>query len=482
MSLAMSETLLGTLTAMAAASIAYGALLVTSFRGFNQFGLMGGAGMLLVWVMSFAMVPPLVILGERIKSGILTPKRNLWRVPFGFVGRLAQRYPGILALLTLIGLGLAAKPLIKYVDDPLEWDFNNLRSDDIPGKQTASQRLWSRMEWIGLGDMSAGYIANYGILLVDEPEQANPVAEALRKKDLANGHMLSAIRTLDDFLPKDADAKLEILKRIRSKIDKHTSMLDDDEKKEVLQWRPPDNLKNITRADLPKIVKEAYTETDGHIGRLIGIDADHQHYSDWNGHDSLKFAKALRVDALGKTWMAASQATVFSGMLETIIADGPRVTLTALVGVCLLVLVAFGFSGATPVLTSLAIGIIWLGGCLGMIGLKINFMNFVGLPITLGVGADYAANIWARLRHEGPERISQVIADTGSAVALCSCTTIIGYSSLLMSRNRALRSFGLLADIGEVTCLLAALVALPALVSFVRRSRNGNTKKKAELA
>ena len=50
-------------------------------------------------------------------------------------------------------------------------------------------------------------------------------------------------------------------------------------------------------------------------------------------------------------------------------------------------------------------------------------------------------------------------------------TTIIGYSSLLMSHNRALRSFGLLADLGEVTCLLAALVALPALVrAFSKKS------------
>jgi predicted RND superfamily exporter protein len=40
----------------------------------------------------------------------------------------------------------------------------------------------------------------------------------------------------------------------------------------------------------------------------------------------------------------------------------------------------------------------------------------------------------------------------------------------LLSRNRALRSFGLLADLGEVACITAALVALPALVRvFTRR-------------
>jgi predicted RND superfamily exporter protein len=472
LTIAMSETLLGTLTAMAAASIAYGCLLLTSFRGFNQFGLLGGAGMLLVWLMSFLLVPPLVIFGERLKPGLLTPRPNLWRVPFAFIGRLSERRPMALALLTLLGLGAAAGPLLKYVRDPLEWDFHNLRTDE-----TASQRLWGRMESIGLGDMAAGYIGNNGVLLVDAPEQADQVAAAMRAQDLAKGemHVLKEVRTLSSMLPKDQDEKLGILSRIRDKIDKHREMMDEGEQTEAAAWRPPESLHKLGPEDLPKQVREAFTETDGQRGRLVGIDADHTNYSDWNGHDLLRMSKALRVEALGKSWTAASAATIFAGMLETIISDGPRVTVAALFGVTALVLLAFGVGGAVPVLTALAIGIVWLGGCLGAIGLKVNFMNFVALPITLGVGADYAANIWARLRAEGGEKVSEVIADTGSAVALCSLTTVIGYSSLLMSHNRALRSFGLLADIGELTCLSAAVVALPALVSALRRRRIART-------
>ena len=62
-----------------------------------------------------------------------------------------------------------------------------------------------------------------------------------------------------------------------------------------------------------------------------------------------------------------------------------------------------------------AIGIGLMLGVLGRIDLKINFMNFVALPITLGVGADYAANIWARLRRERGH-LTSVIADTGISV------------------------------------------------------------------
>jgi predicted exporter len=282
--------------------------------------------------------------------------------------------------------------------------------------------------------------------------------------------VLKEVRTLWSALPPNQDQKLQTLARIRKKIDRHREMMSADEQKEAQAWRPPDELRALTVDDLPRVVREAFTETDGQRGRLVGIDADHTTYYDWNGHDLLRMSRALTVDALGKRWVAASAATVFAGMLENIIADGPKVTLWALVGVITLVLVAFGLRGAPPVLIALGIGCVWLGGIVGTIGLKLNFMNFVALPITLGIGTEYAANIWARMRAEGATRVRTVIAETGSAVALCSLTTIIGYSSLLLSRSRALRSFGLLADLGEVACLVAALVALPALVRVFSKS------------
>jgi predicted RND superfamily exporter protein len=162
--------------------------------------------------------------------------------------------------------------------------------------------------------------------------------------------------------------------------------------------------------------------------------------------------------------------------------DAPRMTACALLGVCLLVVVLCGIRGAAFVLLPLFVGLLWLLAGLGVLGWRLNFLNFAALPISIGVGADYAANLWARLRHELssserpgdeslPALLSRVVADTGSAVSLCSLTTIIGYSSLLLSKSRALQSFGRLANLGEVTCLLAALVVLPCLAALWLRRR-----------
>src|SRR5262249_8947946 len=158
---------------------------------------------------------------------------------------------------------------------------------------------------------------------------------------------------------KHQTEKLEVLRRIRSKIDRHRDMMSNDEQKEAAAWRPPDYLHVLTVDELPRVLRDAFTETDGQRGRLVGIDADHRTYYDWNGHHLLRMSSALTVEALGQTWVAAAAATVFAGMLETIIADGPRVTLAALMGVTLLVFLAFGLRGAPPVLIAIGVGIVW---------------------------------------------------------------------------------------------------------------------------
>jgi predicted RND superfamily exporter protein len=47
---------------------------------------------------------------------------------------------------------------------------------------------------------------------------------------------------------------------------------------------------------------------------------------------------------------------------------------------------------------------------------------------------------------------------------------VIGYSTLYVSANRALNSFGAAMAISEITCLVAAVLTVPALMLW-RKSR-----------
>ena len=116
------------------------------------------------------------------------------------------------------------------------------------------------------------------------------------------------------------------------------------------------------------------------------------------------------------------------------------------------------------VIGSLTLGVLWGAGAMTLLRLKLNFVNFAVLPITFGIGVDYAVNLYQRYRQTGS--VDEAVVNSGGAVALCSVTTMLGYATLITADNQAIQSFGLTAVIGEITCLSAALFALPAILSL----------------
>jgi hypothetical protein len=104
-----------------------------------------------------------------------------------------------------------------------------------------------------------------------------------------------------------------------------------------------------------------------------------------------------------------------------------------------------------------------------LLGLSVNFLDFIALPITLGLGIDYAINI--AHRHEAADDSIATLRTSGGAVFVCSLTTMIGYGSLLVSENLAIRGFGTAALVGEITSVLAALIIVPAFLAAKRSRR-----------
>jgi predicted RND superfamily exporter protein len=144
-----------------------------------------------------------------------------------------------------------------------------------------------------------------------------------------------------------------------------------------------------------------------------------------------------------------------------------------LAGVIATVLLLFRLSIATPfVIGSLVVGVLWMLTATTALGVKINFINVIAFPITFGIGVDYAVNVMGRYLQDGRNDVTAAIRATGGAVGLCSLTTIIGYSSLLVAQNRGLFLFGLVAVLGEITCLTTAVAVLPAALLIYQRHRD----------
>ena len=124
--------------------------------------------------------------------------------------------------------------------------------------------------------------------------------------------------------------------------------------------------------------------------------------------------------------------------------DGPLATGASFLAVIIVVLLATRRARAAP---SRVMLVARCSACLDASAAprcrdtQLNFLNFIALPITFGIGCEYPFNIFDRSRLLGATS-RRAVKRIGGAVALCSYTTMIGYGSLLFADNQALQSFG----------------------------------------
>ncbi|MBI3074096.1 MAG: MMPL family transporter [Deltaproteobacteria bacterium] len=523
---ALRYTAVSTVTAALAASVAYGSLLVTDFRGFNQFGFIGGIGMLLCWLASFTVLPALFVLAEKIRPVKAVREHPFFAALFtlGFPA-LIRRLPRTLAFVGVAIVFAAGFIVVKNLSaDPFEYNLSKLRSergrvgpyqlsirvdkivegteDDDAAKAKEKEKDNGKKNG-GNGDVRA----LPGIIMLADPGRPDQVAAIkaalLRARDAAapGQAAIQGVATIDDVLPKGVAKKIPIIDDIRRRVlEDAWEHLSDEQRREVGDMIPQAGLKPIGVAELPEFLARFFTEKDGTRGLVLYVAMRDGMYQ-YSGHDLMKFAAAVREVKLesGEIVTASGQAVIFADMLKAIATDGPRAIVVSFVGVVLLVLIIFRrFWLSSLVLFALAMGVLSMMAIAHLGAIRLNFLNFIAIPITLGIGVDYAVNVFMRYRHDGRGSMARVIATTGGAVVLCSLTTIIGYGSLLLSDNRALVSFGVLANIGELTCIVAATLIMPAFVSAIEgikkkrrvttetpsedevgREKKGGTKKEA---
>jgi len=174
---------------------------------------------------------------------------------------------------------------------------------------------------------------------------------------------------------------------------------------------------------------------------------------------------------------AASASLVFSDLISIIKEDAPVLTAASLVAVIVLVLIMLrSLKKSAVIIISLLWAVLVMMGAAAFLGIKVNFFNFIVLPLTFGIGVDYAVNMAMRIRQEWPDGVARAIRHTGPAVILCSTTTIIGYFVLTTANNQALATFGTAAVIGEVACIVAAVLLVPASIVWYAAWRRGRKK------
>ena len=475
LAIALWGTRWGTLSAAMAAGAAYASLVAMQFRGFRQFGAIGGLGMVFAWTTTVVLMPPLLSWLDRGRHAP-RPHQSSGRI-MSAVARAVGARPKTFVVLAAVVTALSLWEVRGFGRDRLEYDFSRLRRRDT----------WSSGEgyWGKRMDTLLGRYLTPTVILTDSQAEARAVAERLRAESahppLAS--MIASIRTYDDLVPPDESAKQAELAVIRRKMTPNirgTIPAADRQKLDRLIGPPatdgtsPAAPPPIRPEQVPDVLTRGLRERDGTSGRAVLVYPNPSE-SWWRGETISTFVKQLRQVAQVPVAMGGRPARVAGGpalsydIISSMERDGPLASLLAFLGVVATVLIIFRRGLATPfVIGSLVVGVLWLVALTMLLGIKINFINFIAFPITFGIGVDYAVNVMARYLRDGGRDVGAAVRGTGGAVGLCSLTTIIGYSSLLIAQNVGLFLFGLLAVFGEIACLTTAVVVLPAVLMLVR--------------
>lgn len=466
----------GTLAASAAAGISYASLILTDFRGFRDFGIIGSLGMAWCWLFSIVLLPALISLWERFVPFDFSKEAKRSTVYHAVFAKPVFAFPRAILLGSIV-LTLAAVTLttVFVLKDPIEYDFRKLKS--VRESSSRASSLNGRVASI-VGGSGAGQAIAIVLPSVEEAAHTKGALEAKLKDGSAE---FSKVRSLSDLLPSEQAQKLPVVREIRELLLEARRFAKPDKQAKIDENIPAADVRELTFADLPESVARPFSERDGTRGRILFVEQK-KDVSLWDGRYLVHWAKNLRTLRMqnGDRPPLAGQAPVFADMIEVVWADGPKAVLLSLLSTTILVLFAFRrLYERAMALGALLSGIVLMAGAMAVLQIKLNFLNFVAFPIAFGIGVDYSVNVLKRYVWEldhgtaREESVRLAISETGGAVALCSLTTIIGYSSLYVSANRALNTFGASATLSEITNLITAGIAMPALMLVLgRRAQN----------
>jgi len=382
--------------------------------------------------------------------------------------------------LTVVAITVAASYL---AGDPFLRDWRDLQSttDEILEIRAIDARLRAAMD---TGGQLAGQ-AYQVVIAVDRRDDVAPLVAKIRAEEAARAPARRWTRdvwSLEDLLPAQQPEKLAVLAEIRALLDdpKLQDSLSDDERGKLAKLRPPEGLRPVTDRDVPRELAWPFIEKDGSIGRLVVVRGA-KRFDSFNVDHRIAFANEVRAIALPAGARIAGEPLVVADIIETMERDAPKMIVFALVGSLLAVFLVLGTRrhGLITVACGLAGVVVMIAACF-VVGLKVHFLDLIALPITIGIGIDYAVNLAARDAQEGQHGLGYLLRTTGSAVLLCSYTTAVGYGTLLFSPNGGIRAFGIAALIGEIACVLMALVVAPAWLTLARRRETRRTQGAAD--
>jgi predicted RND superfamily exporter protein len=211
----------------------------------------------------------------------------------------------------------------------------------------------------------------------------------------------------------------------------------------------------LTAADLPSSLRHVLGAVEGRH-RLLLTTTDNM----WDVRQNKELYDSVKAHAPDAE--AAGEYLALAVLYELMESDGPRVASLALLAVMIMTWIDLRrFGRALGAVAALTAGMCWAGAALVLFEVKLSLVNFVGIPILMGIGVDVVIHLVHRLQEEGPGRVRHALSTTGWASGLSTATTVFSFAALSVASAQGVQSLGLLIVIGLTLVSVVALTAVP---------------------
>jgi predicted RND superfamily exporter protein len=437
-------------------AVALASLIVTDFRAFYEFGVISLGGIALILLAFALMMPPLVFLFERggrrfnaPASLLLTRRLDGWlsnnaRQVLPQASRAAAIALGVLVIVASVGL--------------FQLEFERSFAP-LENRSSSSWKLDQKINEL------LGQSQTPTVVLTDSPEHSQKVITELerRRDNEPGGDSIDKVVALSSLLPptkegKTQSDKLELLEKVladlkdvpsRARSDKLGAYID--EIAVLLEEGP------ITQEMLPISVREPFQTKSDDLRVVLVFPA-----IDLAEIDQVaRFVSVLEdlpdVDAPGR-YDAISEALLLYDIVRLVERDAVWMLGLTLSGLLLISIAAF--RRRREVLLQMGILAACFVGALGLagwMGISLNFLNIIIMPIWLGLGIDASFHVLMHL-HEHPDDLSAQVT-TAAAVAGAFLTSMVGFGAMLLAHHQGLFSLGAIAVLGLGTVLAVNLLA-----------------------
>jgi uncharacterized protein len=414
------------------------ALNFAGFVGFQQLGFLLAAGVL-ICLFSVVTTLPLMIIWVDAKEKDF----SLLRPPFQVKKQIQYRRSGyFLGLVAILGgLSWIVIPKISF-----EYDLSELRPDGMAFDElTEEERLLARQSYRPL------------IVTVESETELLNVHNKLTKIiDNDENEYFQSVYSVYSILPPDQEQRIEILKEIVAFADHPNLIYLPEPVQSNLKKLKQNDLRVIEKTDLPKEILGVMGADKGKHRLILMPDGNM-----WDIRENNRLSEEVDL-VLGNDTEVAGEYLALASLFRLIERDGVRVSLIALF--CVFVVALFdirSFKRAVSSIVILLIGLSWAGAGLYFCNIKLSLVNFVGIPIMMGIGIDVIIHLIHRIAEEGPGRIRFALRTTGFAALISASTTVLSFSSLLFAENRGLHSLGKMIVVGLTLVTLAAFISVP---------------------